>query len=61
MQLAGSSAQSILQVNLSQESHPIGGVSANPLSRACEMNGAMHKSNILRYILFTLCHNSEIY
>lgn len=33
MQLSGSPSQSVLQRNRSQDSHPIGGVRANPLSK----------------------------
>ena len=33
MQFSGSFLQSVLHLNLSQVSHPIGGVRANPLSK----------------------------
>ena len=36
MQKSGSLTQSVLQRNLSQASHPMGGVLAKPLSRARE-------------------------
>ena len=36
MQLSGSFLQSVLHLNLSQVSHPIGGVRANPLSNVAE-------------------------
>lgn len=35
IQLCGSLTQSVLHLNLSQANHPMGGVRANPFSRAC--------------------------
>ncbi len=45
IQLAGSFAQSVLHLNLSQVSHPMGGVSPSPLSNAKVLNGVDNSNN----------------
>lgn len=63
MQLSGSFSQSVLHLNLSQLSQPIGGVRARPLSNAFVIDVRERTSNVnITVILLTqdLIVNDEI-